>query len=323
MKLEQNEPPLIFSSTNLPDIFFTEYLSQSKGDYLKVYLYMFFLAKHNKDIKLNDLSKKLAVDLKTIQDAIKYWEDLGVITKKTSGYIFNDIQEIELNKLYKPKLSSSPEDIQKNAKNQYRAKAVENINNTFFQGMMTQSWYLDIDMWFKKYGFDEQVMIALFNYCFNKSALHRNYVRAVADAWAKNNIKTYNDLDLYYQNQEKINKIKKSIAKKLGYNRPLTQYEEAYIEKWNLDFGFGLDIIEIALKKTTSKANPNFDYLNKLLSDWKDRNFKTAEEIQQFLQEMKQKNKSIKELDKKTKYNNYEQRTYQNLDDLYANKKKA
>ena len=188
---------------------------------------------------------------------------------------------------------------------------------------MSQSWYLDIDMWFKKYGFDEQVMIALFNYCFNKSALHRNYVRAVADAWSKNNIKTYNDLDLYYQQQEKLNTIKKAIVKKLGYNRFLTQYEEAYIEKWTMDYGFGLDVIEIALKKTTSKANPNFDYLDKLLTDWKERNLRTATEVQQFLIDMKQKNKDIKALDKKTKYNNYEQRTYNNLDDLFANKKKA
>lgn len=323
MKLEQNEPSLLFTKTELPDIFFTEYLSQSKGNYIKVYLYMYFLSKHNKDIKLNDLSKKIAIDLKEIQEAIKYWEDLGVITKKTSGYIFNDLQEIELHKLYKPRISSTPEDAAKNSKNQYRAKAIENINNVYFQGMMSQSWYLDIDMWFKKYGFDEQVMIALFNYCFNKSALHRNYVRAVADAWSKNNIKTYNDLDLYYQQQEKLNTIKKAIVKKLGYNRFLTQYEEAYIEKWIMDYGFGLDVIEIALKKTTSKANPNFDYLDKLLTDWKERNLRTATEVQQFLIDMKQKNKDIKALDKKTKYNNYEQRTYNNLDDLFANKKKA
>ena len=57
-------------------------------------------------------------------------------------------------KLYSPKLTSSPEDIEKNSKNQYRAKAIENINNQFFQGIMSPSWYSDIDMWFKKYNFD-------------------------------------------------------------------------------------------------------------------------------------------------------------------------
>lgn len=319
MKLEQNDSPLLFSNTELPDIFFTEYLSQSNGDYIKVYLYILFLSKYEKDVKINDLSKKLELDFKIIQEAIKYWEELGVITKKNTGYVINNLQEIELHKLYKPKVDLSADSLKQTAQNQYRAKAIENINNEFFQGIMSPSWYSDIDLWFKKYAFDEEVMIALFRYCFNRSALHRNYIQAVADAWFKNNIKTFNDLDRYYEKQEKLNILYKSISKKLGYNRQLTQYEQAYIEKWSIDFEFSLDIIEIALKKTTSKSNPNFDYLNKLLTDWHDRGFKNVAEIESFLSQLKQKRKDIKVLEKNSGYKNYEQRKYDNLDSLYAN----
>ena len=269
--------------------------------------------------RLKRLSKKLELDFKIIQDAIKYWEDLEVITKKTTGYIINNLQEIELHKLYKPKVALSQEALKQTSQNQYRAKAIENINNLFFQGIMSPSWYSDIDLWFKKYAFDEEVMVALFRYCFNRSALHRNYIQTVADAWYKNNIKTFNDLEVYYQKQEKLNVLYKSISKKLGYNRQLTQYEQAYIEKWSIDYGFSLEIIEIALKKTTSKANPNFDYLDKLLTDWHDRGFKTTSEIQTFLSDLKQKKKDIKELEKKNGYQNYNQRKYDNLDTLYAN----
>ena len=41
MKLEQNDLPMLFSSTELPDVFFTEYLSQASGDYIKIYLYLY------------------------------------------------------------------------------------------------------------------------------------------------------------------------------------------------------------------------------------------------------------------------------------------
>ncbi len=237
--------------------------------------------------------------------------------KKPTGYIVCNLQEIELHKLYKPKLSSRI-DVQASAQNQYRAKAIEDINASFFQGVMSPSWYNDIDLWFKKYGFDEQVMVALFRYCFERSALHRNYIQTVADAWYKNDIKTFSDLDLYYQKQEKLNTIKKSIAKKLGLARPLTQYEEAYIEKWIVDFSFSFDVIELALKKTTSKSNPSFDYIDKILCDWNDRNLKTVSSVQKFLADMKTKQKDIKDLQKKS-YNNYEQRKYDNFDTLYAN----
>jgi len=322
MRLEQNNLSFLFSTTDLPDIFFSEYLSQSSGDQIKVYLYILFLSKYGKEIRLNDLSKKLNLPLKVIQDSIKYWEDTGIITKKNTGYIINSIQEIELHKLYSPKTALSPEDLLKNSKNKYRANAVENINNVFFQGVMSPSWYSDIDLWFKKYNFDEEVMIALFQYCYDRSALHHNYIETVASAWAQNNIKTFTDLDKYYEKQEKILTIAKAISKKLGFSRQLSQYEQAYVEKWLVDYGYSLDIIEIALKKTTAKANPNFDYIDRLLSDWYEHKLKSAEEIQKYLSDLKQKTKDVEAMKKgNSNFNNYSKRTYDNLDSLYVNKK--
>lgn len=322
MKLTQKDQSFLFSNTAVPDVFFAEYLSSANGDFIKVYLYIFYLSKYNKDIKLNDLSKKLNLSLKTIQEAMQYWETQNVVTKTPSGYILNDLQELELHSLYSPKLSSSPEETKKTEKNKSRAKAIENINNLCFQGMMRPTWYNDIDLWFKKYGFDEEVMIALFNYCFQRNGTSKNYIQTVAEGWAKNNIKNFTDLDNYFLKQENFNVIKKSISKKLGFHRELTQYETAYVEKWVVDYGFSLDIIEIALKKTTSKTNPNFDYLNKILSDWHDRNLKTTDEIENYLKNSKIKNKNIKELEKnssKLSYKNYEQRNYDNLNSLYTN----
>ena len=319
MKLEQNELSMLFSSTNIPDVFFTEYLSEASGDFIKVYLYMLFLSKYGKDIKLNDLSKKIALPLTTIQAAIKYWEEAEVITKKGTGYIVNNIQEIELNKLYSPKLTVSKESIQNMEKDKSRASAIEAINNMFFQGIMSPSWYSDIDLWFKRFEFDEEVMIALFQYCFDKSALHKNYVKAVADAWHGNYIKTFSDLEEYDDNIQKIKKVKKNICKKLGLTRNLTQYEEAYIEKWLQEYKYDLEIIELALKKTTSKSNPNFDYIDKIISDWHDRKLLNSEDVKNYLLDFKNKSKQIKELEKKTGYQNYDQRDIDNFDKFYAN----
>lgn len=317
MKLEQNDMSLIFSQTSLPDVFFTEYLSQAPGDFVKVYLYLFFLSKYNKDVKINDLSKKLELPLKTIQDAIKYWEDTGILIRKNQGFIVANLQEIELNKVYKPKISMSATDVKKISENKYRAKAIDTINNEFFQGVMSPSWYGDIDLWFKKYGFDEEVMIALFRYCFNKSALHRSYISTVAEAWNKNKIKTFIDLDAYYQREEKVKLVANSIKKKLRLSRNLSVYEEAYVEKWNITFGYGLDIIDIALKKTTSKLNPSFEYIDKLISDWHERGLRTQDQINSYL--ANQKSKPVQKQEKSAKPTSYPQRQYNDLNSFYSN----
>lgn len=318
MKLEQPELPLLFSETVVPDIFFAEYLSQMPATCVKVYLYMIFLSKYNKDIKLNDMSRKLALPLKEINDAIAYLESESLITKKETGYIVTNLQEITLHKLYKPNLTASPEKVADIAKNKARAKVIDHINNAYFQGIMGPSWYNDIDLWFTKYNFDDQVMIALFDYCFKRSALHKKYVQTVAEAWGSNRIQSWNDLDLYYQKQEKLVKIKKTIAKKLGKNT-LTQYEEAYIEKWVIDFGYDLNIIEIALKRTVFKSNPTFEYFNNIITDWHDRNLKTPNEITAFIEQRNKQKKDTKQLEKQVAKASFDQRQYDNLAFLYAN----
>ena len=323
MKLEQNVKSLLFSETTIPDIFFSEYLSELPSDYLKIYLYIMFLSKYGKDIKLNDLSKKLNIQLKIINDGLKYLEERKLLTKKTNGYIINDIQEITLHNLYTPNLTMSKEKIEQNSKNQSKAKAIEHINNMYFQGIMGPSWYNDIDLWFKKFGFDEQVMIALFDYCYKRSALHRNYIQAVAESWGTNKIKTWNDLDRYSEKQENLNKFKKTIAKKLGKHNGLTQYEEAYIENWVLNYQYDMDIIEIALKRTTYKQNPTFEYINNIITDWHERKLKTPSEVNAFMEQRKKQEKNTKNLKNTTTKASYEQRNYDNLDFLYANNKNA
>ena len=79
MKLEQKEKSLLFSETTIPDIFFSEHLSEIPGDYLKIYLYLIFLSKYNKEIKVNDLSKKLNLPVKVISDGTKFLEDNNLI----------------------------------------------------------------------------------------------------------------------------------------------------------------------------------------------------------------------------------------------------
>ena len=318
MKLEQPDVPLLFSETVVPDIFFAEYLSQMPSNSVKVYLYLMFLSKFKKDIKLNDLSKKLALPLKDINNSLSYLDANGLIIKKENGYIVANLQEVTLHKLYTPNLTASPEKVADVAKNKARAKVINHINNAYFQGIMGPSWYNDIDLWFTKYNFDDQVMIALFDYCYNRSALHKKYIQTVAEAWGNNKIQTWNDLDLYYQKQEKLMKIKKTIAKKLG-KTTLTQYEEAYIEKWVIDFGYDLNIIEIALKRTVFKANPTFEYFNNIITDWHDRNLKTSNEILAFIEQRNKQKKDTRKLEKQVAKASFDQRNYDNLAFLYAN----
>ena len=296
MKFEQNFS-MLFEDLKLPELFITEYFCNANGDYVKIYLYCLFLCKHGGEISALDLSKKLSIPIKSVEEGLKYWEDQKVLIKKNRVYELADLKIIAVNSLYTPKLTSSPEDaLANNERNVLRSQAINEINRSFFQGIMSPNWYSLIDNFFQKYSFDEDVMIALFRYCFDKQALHVNYIQAVAEGWSSHKIHNINDLEQYYLDQEQTNKIKKSISKKLGITRNLSEYEEAYIEKWTKDFNYPMDVIEIALKKTTSTTNFNFKYLDSIISDWHDKNLNSASEVTNYIKEQKQKAKEMKNL---------------------------
>ncbi len=315
MNLSQNDKSIIFSSTNIPDLFFSEYMLEANSNFVKVYLYILFLSKHDKDVKLNDLSKILSIDYPIIQEAIKYWEDKGLLLKKTDGYLITDIQDIELTKLYSPKLTSSPEEALKNAENKQRIKTIDDINTQYFQGVMAPSWYNDIDLWFKKYNFDDAVMFALFGYANDKNALKRQYIQATADAWHKDGIQTFDDLDRYFVKHEKRTKLYNDIAKKLNLYRKLTVYEEEDIIKWTESYGFSMEIIDIALKNASAKNKVKFEYIDRLLKDWHDKDLTTKEQVYDYLASFKETKKKPTPKDSFE----YTQSTFENLDSLYDN----
>ena len=309
MNFEKNWSTL-FEDINIPELFVSNHLTNANGDYVKLYLYCMFISKHNGDISPLDLSKKLSLPLSTVEQGLKYWEENGVMTRKQKNYILNDLKQQEIGKLYTPKLTSLPEDAVKNtSKNVQRTKIVNAINSMFFQGVMSPTWYTDIDTLFAKYKFEEDVVYSLFQYCFDRQALHRKYLFTVADAWAQSGIVTMEDVDNYYNQFEKTNQMKKSIGKKLGFVRNLSEYEEAYVNK------------------TTSKTNPSFDYIDKILTDWHERKLNSVSDINEFLKTQREKQKEFKQLDLTSaqsgktiqKYHNNVNSQLTDLSQFYAN----
>lgn len=277
---------ILYSDTLVPDIFIDEYLPSMDSDSVKVYLYCLFLGKYNKQASAKDISKKLLMDIDKVKQSLTYLEGLGLLTtnEKATSVILADIKDKEINKLYKLKTTSSIEDATANyERNKSRNSTLSAINNKFFQGLMSPMWYEDIDHWFNKFRFDDDVMYTLFKQCYDNNALHRNYVRVVAESWGKRAIKNFFELEQYMEEQEKFKGIMGKIIKKLKLNRSLTDYERDLVEKWLNQYKYDFDILELALERTTAKTSPNLKYIDSIISSWYSAGLKTREEVLHYM----------------------------------------
>lgn len=305
---------------NVPDLFILNYMPSLEGVDIKVYLYILFLSKKGIEMEKLDIAKKMYITEQELSLSLERLQTEELLTKNTHGYAINDIKGMEINKTYIPKMEPKRTKTQTEQERK-RIAAASAINESFFQGVMSLSWYTDIAAMFQNYMFSEEVMIALFHYCQERKALNKKYVHAVAENWYKGGVKTFEQLEELLESYDKIQKIKVKILKALRLNRNFTKYEEQYIDTWVKDYGYDFDIIEEALKRTVSKTSPSISYVNGILTNWHKKGYKTLENIKNETSN-KTSEKIVSKIDNtksKMKYKNYEQREYDNLESFYDN----
>ncbi|MEG2348625.1 MAG: DnaD domain protein [Clostridia bacterium] len=315
MKIQRKDK-MELCDTEVSDLFILNYMSTLEENDVKVYMYMLFLSQKNIEMEKSTIAKKAGISEQELEIAFDRLQLESLITKTTQGYIITDLKEVEINKTYIPKIEPKKT---KNQTDQERKRiaAATAINESFFQGIMSLGWYTDISTMFENYMFSEEVMIALFHYCQERKALNKKYVHAVAETWYKGEVKTFEQLEEFLENYDKIIKIKQKICKALRINRNFTKYEEQYIDVWIKDFGYDFEMIEEALKRTVSKSNPSINYVNGILSNWNKKGFKSPKDLEKEVKPTK----SITDSGAKTKvkYQNYEQRNYEDLESFYDN----
>ncbi len=310
---------LLYSDTLVSDIFISQYMPSMDSTCIKVYIYMLFLCKHNKKVTSDELAKTLNLSLDEVKSALTSLDNLEVINWVEDKIQLCDLKEAEIKRMYKLKSISTPEQANENfEKNKSRNNTLSAINSKFFQGLMAPNWYLTIDNWFTIYKFDEDVMYTLFKYCHDNNTFHKSYIEAVATNWHRRGIQNFFDLEKYFEDMSQVRGIKGTIIKKLRLRRALTEYESEYVERWVIDYKYGFDVIEIALKKTVGKTNPDFKFLNSVLTRWHDLGLVSAEEILGYENSLKTQSQTVqgtqKAKPKQSQRDNFEQREY---DDEY------
>ncbi|MBR5227106.1 MAG: DnaD domain protein [Clostridia bacterium] len=304
----------------IPGIFVSNNMFNLDEISLKLYIYIKFLIKSNINFSEEDIAKKLSVRVCDIEKAFDTLEEEELILKTTDGYEILDIKEQEINKTYIPKLK--PVKAAKTITEQKRIAAAKAINDSFFQGIMALGWYVDISTLFEKYGFDEDVMIALFHECSERKALKKNYVFKVAESWYKGGVKTFEQLEDYLTYQEEFSKIKSKIKSKLRLNRAFTEYEEQYIRNWIDKFKYTFDEIDHAIKKTLAKGNPSIGYIDGILKNWHEKGYKNLAKILAAEETLTKENISAKpqvQVPKVQKRREYEQKKDIDLNVYYDN----
>lgn len=292
---------MLFSDTLLPDIFIKEYLPVLDGDSVRVYLYCVFLAKKGA-VDPAPLADLLEITEVQLSESLTKLEAFGLIQQKAKKLSIADLKERELHKYFRPRTaldSQQSTGVRRNSS--LRNNTVKHISDTFFAGQMSNSWYGEIDLWYEKYKFDDAVMVMLFNHCaqsLSKSgqslSRSREYVRKVAESWAKEGIQTPEQLDHYLMEYDKYKVFRNTIVKKAGI-RNLDDYQETVFSKWYFEYNYSFDIVEEALRKSVSLKNASVGTYDLYITEWFKAGLRTKEAVVEYEEQKRKQYKESKQ----------------------------
>jgi DnaD/phage-associated family protein len=288
---------LLFSDTLVPDIFVTEYLPSLDGLAVKLYLYALFAARNRRTFTEAEIARRLGAETDAVRAATAQLAAVGLVLMKERGFEIVDVKAAEVEKIYRLRTSAEPKPAADGSdgpaatadpRRLAREKLLGDIAKTFFQGLMSPSWYYEIETWFDRYRFEPEVIYALFQYCAGKGKLDgKGYIAKVAEGWASRGILTFQDLSVHFAQREKVIGISRRIGKKL--HKGMTEYDEEKVVQWVEGMGYDFDVIELALRRTVKLQNPNLEYVDRILKEWFSNGLKTPEDVDRYEEERARK----------------------------------
>ncbi|MCI8327481.1 MAG: DnaD domain protein [Lachnospiraceae bacterium] len=330
------------TATCVPNVFIDRYMVQASGEYVKIYLYLLRCITGNKsELSISKMADKFEHTEKDIKRALKYWEKMNLLHLEydekdelsSINFLDSPTPQPFTHNIAKPKkecqTSSEISDKKSAARREYSANEIdhfrsnEEVRTLFFVAEkymchpLTTTDVQTILYWYDTLKFSSELIEYLIEFCVEKGHSATRYMDKVALSWAEMNIKTAEQAK---QTSNVHNQAYYAVIKSLGINnRNLVPYEMDFIEKWMKEYGFSLDIITEACKRTIQAIHqPSFEYTDTILHSWKDHKIHHLEDIATL--DAAYKNKKMKKhpaapKSNGNKFNNFSQRNY-NYDQL-------
>lgn len=294
---------LDFGDTPVENIFINDYMPMANGTYVKVYLLGYKYAKDN-DNKLcvnnESISRQLNIPLTDVLKAWDFWEQKGIIKKhkkEDSDEYDYKVEFLNLKQLYiknnymlKTQASSrkdtNPTVYTCTVEDLVESNKIPSINEMFssidyvVRRPLVPNQKKKVLEWLYNFNMSPSVIVKAFIHAFEEKKIRKvDYVEGIVRNWYDMGITNPEALENHLKTQNERFYNYDRIMKSLGFARNPSEADIKVMNKWFDEWKFTMEVILKACESTTKTANPNFNYIDKILSNWHEKGIVTVEEI--------------------------------------------
>ena len=225
---------LINSYTIIDNMFITDYLPNADSMAIKVYLYGLFQCsnKTGRDNTLEGVSLALGVPTSEVEEAVKYWENLGVIRITNSEPLSFEYLSLKTGNVKVKKYD--PE--------KYR-DFITQLEGMIMDRVMTPNELMLYVEVIEDYKIDQNAMLMIASHCTNLKGnkVHTNYILTVAKSWANEGVKDIQSADAKLRELEANTDNMRQVFYALGLKSTPDFEDKQHFIKWNTSWGYDLE----------------------------------------------------------------------------------
>ena len=115
-----------------------------------------------------------------------------------------------------------------------------------------------------------ELILFCVDYCLDKGKTSLRYMEGVLKSWADEGLLTVDSVSLHLADVDQRYYQYRRVLRALGFSRNATEEEKRMMDCWFDEYGYNMDRVLEACAKTAGIPNPNFNYVNSVLTNWKD-----------------------------------------------------
>ena len=338
--------------TTISNYFIDHYMPEANGEFVKVYIYLLrCMGAPEPNVSVSAIADLFEHTEKDVVRALTYWEKNGLLRiEYTADQTIKGIcflhpastsmeQEKEAsNMASRSAATGSPASHTQSAsmtatsfsnapsKKEYTLDEIkafqkdEDISELFFivetylKHPLSPTDINTILYWHESLHFSTELIVYLVEYCISKGHSSLRYMDKVAMGWCDSQITT---VEQAKANSAAHSQVYYGVMKALGISgRNLVESETVLINKWTKDFGYDMELIQEACRRTiTATHQPSFEYTDKILTSWHKSSVHTIKDVSRLDSDYNRNKKAAAQPSapapaSRNKFNNFNQRDY-------------
>lgn len=253
-----------------------KYLKEANLAEMKVLVYLF-----SRGLRV-DSSEKIASDLGLCENevlkALSFWRGARILSGRESD--FSNIETVSDTSKSERKIEYTSGEIADAIESDgvfsslldFSQKRLEKIFSPSEQGILYS--LIDAD------GFPCDYIMGVIEYCASIGKKSLRYIEKTAQKIYEDGIDTYEKLEIYISEKEKLKSFEGIVRKVTGIGtRAFTKSESKHVEQWKND-GVDEDMLSYAYERTVNNTGKaSIAYMAKIIEKWKSDGVKTSKDL--------------------------------------------